>query len=240
MTIETTSLRATPAAARQVRPRRRSVLASAGLHGALGTASLIAVFPVCWVLVVSFKPDAEAVEATPALFRDATADNYRDVLSGSHGPFLTWFGNSVLIAALTTGLGVLLSATAAYAVSRFRFPGHRWLLLSLHLALGFRVETEHGVVALSGDTARSDVVATLAADADLLVHEVMDPAHYRDIGYSAELLDFLASAHTAPGRGRPGGRGRGRGPDRRRAQGAGRAAHPEGRGRGYSACYRPV
>lgn len=131
MTIETTSLRATPAAARQVRPRRRSVLASAGLHGALGTASLIAVFPVCWVLVVSFKPDAEAVEATPALFRDATADNYRDVLSGSHGPFLTWFGNSVLIAALTTGLGVLLSATAAYAASRFRFPGRRWLLLSL-------------------------------------------------------------------------------------------------------------
>ncbi|GAA4834106.1 MBL fold metallo-hydrolase [Saccharopolyspora rosea] len=69
----------------------------------------------------------------------------------------------------------------------------------LHLALGFRIETEHGVVALSGDTARSDVVATLAADADVLVHEVMDPAHYRALGYSAELLDFLASSHTSPG-----------------------------------------
>lgn len=66
----------------------------------------------------------------------------------------------------------------------------------LHLGLGFRIETEHGVVAVSGDTARSDRVAELAADADVLVHEVMDPGYYRDLGYPPELLDFLAASHT--------------------------------------------
>ncbi|MER7011587.1 MBL fold metallo-hydrolase [Saccharopolyspora sp. NPDC000359] len=68
----------------------------------------------------------------------------------------------------------------------------------LHLALGLRIETEHGVVAFSGDTARSRVVAELAAGADVLVHEVMDPAYYRGLGYSPELLDFLAASHTSP------------------------------------------
>ncbi|RKT87140.1 Ribonuclease BN, tRNA processing enzyme [Saccharopolyspora antimicrobica] len=68
----------------------------------------------------------------------------------------------------------------------------------LHLALGFRIETEHGAVAFSGDTARSRVVAELAASADILVHEVMDPTYYRDLGYSPELLDFLAASHTSP------------------------------------------
>ncbi|NIH83704.1 MBL fold metallo-hydrolase [Amycolatopsis granulosa] len=68
----------------------------------------------------------------------------------------------------------------------------------LHLALGFRFETEHGVVAFSGDTARSDAVGELAADADLLVHEAMEPGFYRELGYSGQLLDFLAASHTAP------------------------------------------
>ncbi|GAA2799459.1 ABC transporter permease subunit [Saccharopolyspora taberi] len=100
------------------------------MHAALAIASLIAVFPVFWVVVVSFKPDSKAVEATPTLFNESSVDNYVDVLSGTKGAFLSWFGNSVLIAALTTVLGVLLAATAAYAASRFRFPGRHWLLLS--------------------------------------------------------------------------------------------------------------
>ncbi|MGP4017215.1 sugar ABC transporter permease [Saccharopolyspora sp. 5N708] len=130
MTIDAASLRATSAAAEPSRKRRRSAAASVGLHGALIVASLIAVFPVFWVLVVSFKPDAKAIEATPTLFNESSLDNYWNVLSGAKGAFLSWFGNSVLIAGLTTVLGVLLAATTAYAVSRFRFPGRHWLLLS--------------------------------------------------------------------------------------------------------------
>ncbi|MEU5694684.1 carbohydrate ABC transporter permease [Actinosynnema sp. NPDC020468] len=109
---------------------RRRRLASVGLHAALGTASLIAVFPVFWVLVTSFKPDARAVGTSPRLLDESTVDNYVRVLSGEKGDFLAWFGNSVQIAALTTVLSVFLSATTGYAVSRFRFPGKRSLMLS--------------------------------------------------------------------------------------------------------------
>ncbi|MCP2260651.1 carbohydrate ABC transporter membrane protein 2, CUT1 family [Streptoalloteichus tenebrarius] len=118
---------AAPTAARR---GRRSRLASVGLHAALVTASFVAVFPIFWVLVTSFKPDARAVSPTPRLVDESSVDNYVDVLSGARGDFLAWFGNSVTIAGLTTLLGVFVSSTTAYAVSRFRFPGRRGLMLT--------------------------------------------------------------------------------------------------------------
>ncbi|XVS64865.1 sugar ABC transporter permease [Actinosynnema sp. CA-299493] len=129
MTVEAASVKAVPQA--RVRSRsRRSPLAGLGLHGALVVASLIAVFPVFWVLVTSFKPDAKAVETTPKLVNDSSLDNYGRILAGEKGDFLAWFGNSVLIALMTTVLAVFLSATTGYAASRFRFPGKRSLMLS--------------------------------------------------------------------------------------------------------------
>lgn len=128
MTIETLQVRApverTPL--RGKRSRGRSV----ALHAALAVASLIAVFPVFWVFVTSFKPDARAVAPTIRLFDESSLSNYTDVLSGQQGDFLAWYLNSVEIALLTTVIAVFLSATTAYAVSRFRFPGSRKLLLS--------------------------------------------------------------------------------------------------------------
>ncbi|GAB3000702.1 sugar ABC transporter permease [Saccharothrix stipae] len=129
MTVEAASLKAVPQARARSRSRR-SPLAAVGLHGALVVASLIAVFPVFWVLVTSFKPDAKAVETTPKLVNDSSLDNYGRILAGEKGDFLAWFGNSVLIALMTTVLAVFLSATTGYAASRFRFPGKRSLMLS--------------------------------------------------------------------------------------------------------------
>ncbi|GAA3460166.1 carbohydrate ABC transporter permease [Saccharothrix longispora] len=129
MTVEAASLKAV-AAARPVKRSQRSRVASVGLHAALVVASLIAVFPVFWVLVTSFKPDARAVETTPKLVNESSLDNYTRILAGEKGDFLAWFGNSVVIALMTTVLAVFLSATTGYAASRFRFPGKRSLMLS--------------------------------------------------------------------------------------------------------------
>lgn len=124
--VASTTQSGTPAVRRRI---RRSPLASLGLHAALIVASLIAVFPVFWVLVTSFKPDARAVEPTPTLANQSSLDNYTDILSGEKGAFLSWFGNSVTIAAMTTVAGLFLAATTGYAVSRFNFPGRRGLML---------------------------------------------------------------------------------------------------------------
>lgn len=63
---------------------------------------------------------------------------------------------------------------------------------------GYRVETDDGVIAFSGDTTKSSNAIRLAQDADLLVHEVMHIPYYADAGYPQALLDFFASSHTTP------------------------------------------
>ncbi|MEU0526926.1 sugar ABC transporter permease [Streptomyces niveus] len=120
---------ATPArpTARVRRRGDRSRAASVGLHATLIVASVIAVFPVLWVLLTSLKPAAYAT--TTDFFKETTFENYTKLLADT--PFLTWFGNSLLIAGLTTVLGVFTAATTGYAVSRFRFPGKRGLMWTL-------------------------------------------------------------------------------------------------------------
>ncbi|MEU6877379.1 carbohydrate ABC transporter permease [Streptomyces sp. NPDC046712] len=114
---------------------RRSPLASIGLHATLIVASVIAVFPVLWVLLTSLKPAKYAT--TTDFFKETTLANYTDLLKNTE--FLTWFGNSVLIAGLTTLLGVFIAATTGYAVSRFRFPGKRGLMWTLLITQMFPV-----------------------------------------------------------------------------------------------------
>jgi arabinogalactan oligomer/maltooligosaccharide transport system permease protein len=90
-------------------------------------ASFIAVFPVFWVLVTSFKPTADAYST--ALWRHFTFANYSAVLDSK---FPRWFLNSVIVAVLTMAIGVFISATCGYALSRMRFPGYRplmWMFL---------------------------------------------------------------------------------------------------------------
>ncbi|GGK93382.1 ABC transporter permease [Sphaerisporangium melleum] len=103
---------------------------SAALHATLIAASLVAVFPVAWLVLTSLKPRDAWQSSTVELFNSPSLDNYLQVLTQT--AFLRWLFNSLLVAAMTTVLGVVLAATTGYAVSRFRFPGHRsimWMLL---------------------------------------------------------------------------------------------------------------
>ncbi|MEU4509662.1 carbohydrate ABC transporter permease [Nonomuraea wenchangensis] len=113
------------------RPRgERGALASIGLHAGLLIAVAISLFPVVWLVLTSLKPRDGWLSSELRLFDDSSLDNYARVLTATEFP--RWLLNSVLAAGLTMVAGVLLAATTGYAVSRFRFPGHRgvmWLLL---------------------------------------------------------------------------------------------------------------
>jgi arabinogalactan oligomer/maltooligosaccharide transport system permease protein len=125
----------TTAAAPAARPRRRtgrSRPASLLLHGTLVIATVIAVFPVFWIAISSFKPYNEIV-SSPTLHilpKQWTWHNYYHIVTADNYVFLHWFLNSVVIAVITTAVGVFLAATAAYALSRYRFPGYRAALSS--------------------------------------------------------------------------------------------------------------
>jgi arabinogalactan oligomer/maltooligosaccharide transport system permease protein len=70
----------------------------------------------------------------PGNFHNLGFANYHEVLGSTS--FVTWFGNSLIIAAGTTVVGVFISASAGFAVSRMNFPGKKslmWIFLLVQM-----------------------------------------------------------------------------------------------------------
>lgn len=90
---------------------------------------LIVLYPVLWVVMMAITPNEIAGVSSSLIPQQVTFDNFIDVVSrvddyGNH-LFLHQLKNSVLVAAITTALGVLLACTAAYGFSRLNFVGRQ-------------------------------------------------------------------------------------------------------------------
>jgi arabinogalactan oligomer/maltooligosaccharide transport system permease protein len=107
------------------------------LHAFLAAVVLVTIYPVLWVFSIAFSgrqnlaiadlpadPGAwdrlRAIVPWPARWSGA---NFTSVMADQ--PFAHWMLNSAVVAVATTLVGVFLSCTAAYAFSRFKFPGRR-------------------------------------------------------------------------------------------------------------------
>ena len=99
-------------------------------------------FPVAWILSLSFKSVGETTVGSPQFLpKDATFDNYKDLwdwpfVGTTHRgeDFQQALFNSFGISLIATGLSVILATLAAYAIARLEFKGKR-LVLSLALAI---------------------------------------------------------------------------------------------------------
>lgn len=112
------------------------------LHIFLVVFTFISLYPILWVFTIAFSGKQSlaisilpsnptfwdrirAITPWPAEF---SLSNFVSVLTDQ--PFGRWLLNSAIIALATTVVGVFLACTAAYAFSRFRFPGRRLGLMS--------------------------------------------------------------------------------------------------------------
>jgi trehalose/maltose transport system permease protein len=94
---------------------------------------LWALFPLLWMVSLSFKDPATFRSSTPTFFPKTWVwDNYKTVFTDSL--FTSALRNSVFIAVIATGLAVIIAMFAAYAIARMNFPGKK-LLLSMALAI---------------------------------------------------------------------------------------------------------
>ena len=109
--------------------RKPSFATSLAVH--LGLVVLVAavLYPVLLVCKAAFATGSSPnLEASP-IPHDVTFAHFRDLFTMRGGTnellFLRHTVNSVVIALATTVVGLALSCTAAYALSRFRFPGRK-------------------------------------------------------------------------------------------------------------------
>ena len=115
----------------------RGVLASLGLHGVLAVTAFVAAFPVAWIVFISLGPNENDYLHPGRIFSRMSLSNYRYVID--HTGFGTWLMNSLIVGLGTMAVGVLIAASAGYAVSRMRFPGHRQLMYTFLLTQMFPV-----------------------------------------------------------------------------------------------------
>ena len=99
------------------------------VNGALGALAwvvgLIVFFPVFWMVLNSFKSEADA-NTSPKLFFTPTLDEYRTVTESAGGllSFGEAFTNSIVIVIVSTLIVLALAIPAAYALA-IR-PVHKW------------------------------------------------------------------------------------------------------------------
>ena len=83
----------------------------------------LTLFPVLWVLKMALRPEqtfSTSLNPWPDHVSFVQFETlFRDPI------FWRQLANSLIVASVTTVLGVFLACTAAYAFSRFRFPGRR-------------------------------------------------------------------------------------------------------------------
>lgn len=92
------------------------------IHLTLILASAIAVYPVLRVLTISLRPGNRLLSTSLAIIpEDASFENYIQVVTDTD--FLLWVWNSAAVTTATAIIGVIMASTAAYAFSRWRFPG---------------------------------------------------------------------------------------------------------------------
>jgi multiple sugar transport system permease protein len=87
-------------------------------------------FPLYWAVITTLKPEHQVVEPGLALWpRTFTLEAYTAVLFNTK--IGLWYFNSLVTAAGTTVLVVLMGATCGYALSQLRFPGRKilWFLI---------------------------------------------------------------------------------------------------------------
>jgi N-acetylglucosamine transport system permease protein len=103
--------------------KSRSILLRAAVYLALSLVLVAVLYPLFWLGTASLKTDREMFSHPFALpdLHQLQWINFRR--AGSVGHFDSYFINSVVVTVVTVAATTLLSAMAAYALSRFTFPG---------------------------------------------------------------------------------------------------------------------
>lgn len=96
----------------------------------------VTLIPVLYAVSVSLNGQNSLLSSDFSFIpKDFTFDNYRAVLFGED--IMTWFKNTVILAAVTVTLSLTVAIPAAYCFSRRRFPGRQTILKCLVLLNSF-------------------------------------------------------------------------------------------------------
>jgi len=108
-------------------PKHRNPTVTLLSHALLIVVTLVTLYPVIWVFKMAFTPVQGFTTSLNPFPQDPSLENFTYLFTEL--PFGRWFLNSIVVSVATTLMGIFFACTAAYAFSRFNFPGRREMLL---------------------------------------------------------------------------------------------------------------
>lgn len=116
--------------------KRKERLSLTALNVFFIALCFMTLIPILYAVSVSLNGQNSLLSSDFSFIpRNFTLDNYKAVLFGED--IMTWFKNTVVLAAVTVALSLTVAVPAAYCFSRRRFPGRRAILKCLVLLNSF-------------------------------------------------------------------------------------------------------
>ncbi|MEX2536259.1 MAG: carbohydrate ABC transporter permease [Trueperaceae bacterium] len=100
---------------------RTKRLRQLGTYLLMAIVLIIMLFPFYWMILTSLRSQVANTSPVPVWFFEPTFENYRNVIR--ENDFLDYTWNSFVVAALSTGFGLVLGLPAAYSIARFKQNG---------------------------------------------------------------------------------------------------------------------
>ncbi|NLW02837.1 MAG: carbohydrate ABC transporter permease [Clostridiaceae bacterium] len=119
--------------------KRKRIVGNAVKNGLLALYAIFALFPLFWMVLISFKSDAQMFNTT--FIFDPTLENYDAVLLRTD--YFKYFLDSIIVSVVAVLISVLAGVPAAYALARYNFKKKESLAFTI---LSFRFAPEILVV----------------------------------------------------------------------------------------------
>ena len=104
------------------------------LYVVLAIVGVVAALPFVWMILASFKPEAEIRQIPPTFLpADPSLDNYRTILEDPELPLGTFYRNSAFIAVANTIATLFTASLLGYVFAKFEFPWRMpmfWFILA--------------------------------------------------------------------------------------------------------------
>jgi multiple sugar transport system permease protein len=111
--------------------RRNKLLKTIAIYLLIIVVLVIMLFPFYWMVLTSLRTQVDNLSPRPVWFFTPTMENYRNVIARNNFLEFTW--NSLIIASLSTGIGLILGLPAAYSIARFKQNGLAFAILIARL-----------------------------------------------------------------------------------------------------------
>lgn len=114
---------------------RLSTLRAILVHLVLLLAALVSLAPLAWLVVATFKDDADLARFAflPDDWSRLSLGNYQALFQ--RHPFFTWVLNSLFLASMQTVVIVTLSSMGGFGLAKYQFAGRRVLMAMMGLTM---------------------------------------------------------------------------------------------------------